>query len=139
MWAALLTTSIADWLFGHGVCGGQAMIATLRHRLIHHAHGLKLRLLPNASCSTLTPAALDHSSRGARTTDLVLIMVCGSHNDTVATKNRRSRRVVEVLATYSHSVQVVDLRLCHASALTSPVRIPRPSAQPRWSLRETPR
>jgi Transposase DDE domain group 1 len=62
--AALLAASIAGWLhqltavagtggrlLGHGVRGGQAMIATLRHRLIRvparlirHAHGLQLRL-----------------------------------------------------------------------------------------------
>jgi pimeloyl-ACP methyl ester carboxylesterase len=47
MWGALLAASIAGWLhqltassrpparlFGHGLRGGQAMIATLRHRLI---------------------------------------------------------------------------------------------------------
>jgi hypothetical protein len=67
MWGALLAASIAGWLhqltatpgpgrrlFGHGLRGGQAMIATLRHRLIrvparliHHARGLELRLPPN--------------------------------------------------------------------------------------------
>jgi hypothetical protein len=66
MWGALLAASIAGWLhqltatpgpggrlFGHGLRGGQAMIATLRHRLIrvparliHHARGLELRLPP---------------------------------------------------------------------------------------------
>jgi hypothetical protein len=65
MWAALLAASIAGWLhhltadptpdglIGHGVRGGQAMIATLRHRLIrvparliHHAGQLSLRLPP---------------------------------------------------------------------------------------------
>jgi hypothetical protein len=63
MWGALLATSIAGWLHhlttttdqmaGHGVRGGQAMIATLRHRLIHvparlvrHAGALELRLPP---------------------------------------------------------------------------------------------
>jgi len=66
MWAALLAASIAGWLhqltavvgpggrlLGHGVRGGQAMIATLRHRLIRvparlirHAHRLQLRLPP---------------------------------------------------------------------------------------------
>jgi len=66
MWGALLAASIAGWLhqltatpgpggrlFGHGVRGGQAMIATLRHRLIrvparliHHAGALTLRPPP---------------------------------------------------------------------------------------------
>jgi hypothetical protein len=66
MWGALLAASIAGWLHqltatpgpdgtltGHGVRGGQAMIATLRHRLIrvparlvHHAGTLDLRLPP---------------------------------------------------------------------------------------------
>jgi hypothetical protein len=65
MWAALLAASIAGWLhhltatpspagpIGHGTRGGQAMIATLRHRLIHvparlvrHAGQLILRLPP---------------------------------------------------------------------------------------------
>jgi hypothetical protein len=66
MWAALLAASIAGWLhqltatpqpggrqFGHGTRGGQAMIATLRHRLIRvparvirHAGALVLRLPP---------------------------------------------------------------------------------------------
>jgi hypothetical protein len=68
MWGALLAASIAGWLhqltaaagpgpgrrlFGHGTRGGQAMIATLRHRLIRvparlirHAGGLTLRLPP---------------------------------------------------------------------------------------------
>ena len=66
MWGALLAASIAGWLhqltatahldgrlFGHGVRGGQAVIATLRHRLIRvparlirHAGGLTLRLPP---------------------------------------------------------------------------------------------
>ncbi|MBV9140447.1 MAG: hypothetical protein JO115_05960 [Pseudonocardiales bacterium] len=64
MWGALLAASIAGWLhqltatpgsngtlFGHGVRGGQAMIATLRHRLIRvparltrHAGALDLEL-----------------------------------------------------------------------------------------------
>ena len=67
MWAALLAASIAGWLhqltattgpqsrlLGHGVRGGQAMIATLRHRLlrvparlIRHARSLELRLPPD--------------------------------------------------------------------------------------------
>jgi Transposase DDE domain group 1 len=66
MWAALLAANIAGWLhqltatvepggrlLGHGVRGGQAMIATLRHRLIRiparlirHAHHVELRLPP---------------------------------------------------------------------------------------------
>ena len=65
MWAALLAASIAGWLhqltatpspaglIGHGTRGGQAMIATLRHRLIRvparlirHAGQLTLRLPP---------------------------------------------------------------------------------------------
>jgi hypothetical protein len=65
-WGALLAASIAGWLHqltatrgpggalcGHGVRDGQAMIATLRHRLIriparlvHHAGALDLRLPP---------------------------------------------------------------------------------------------
>lgn len=67
MWGALLAANIAGWLhqltatltpngtlIGHGIRGGQAMIATLRHqliripaRLIHHAGTLTLRLPPN--------------------------------------------------------------------------------------------
>jgi hypothetical protein len=65
MWAALLAASIAGWLhhltatpsptglIGHGTRGGQAMITTLRHRLIRvparlirHADQLILRLPP---------------------------------------------------------------------------------------------
>ena len=66
MWGGLLAASIAGWLHqltatptadgrlrGHGVRGGQAMIATLRHRLlavparlIRHAGALTLRLPP---------------------------------------------------------------------------------------------
>jgi hypothetical protein len=65
MWAALLAASTAGWLhqltadptpeglIGHGTRGGQAMIATLRHRLIcvparliRHAGQLILRLPP---------------------------------------------------------------------------------------------
>jgi Transposase DDE domain group 1 len=66
MWGALLAVSIAGWLHqltatpgpegtlaGHGVRDGQAMIATLRHRLIQvparlirHASALDLRLPP---------------------------------------------------------------------------------------------
>jgi hypothetical protein len=65
MWGALLAANIAGWLhqltatrsgarlFGHGIRGGQAMIATLRHRLlrvparlVRHAGALELRLPP---------------------------------------------------------------------------------------------
>jgi hypothetical protein len=66
MWGALLAVSIAGWLHqltatpgpdgtltGHGVRDGQAMIATLRHklirvpaRLVRHAGALELRLPP---------------------------------------------------------------------------------------------
>jgi hypothetical protein len=66
MWGALLAASLAGWLhqltartaangalLGHGVRGGQAMIASLRQRLIRiparlvrHAGGLTLRLPP---------------------------------------------------------------------------------------------
>jgi hypothetical protein len=66
MWGALLAASIAGWLhqltatpgpagqlLDHGVRGGQAMIATLRHklicvpaRLVRHAGALDLRLPP---------------------------------------------------------------------------------------------
>ena len=66
MWGALLAASLAGWLHqltatpnadgalrGHGVRGGQAMIATLRRRLIRvparlirHAGALTLRLPP---------------------------------------------------------------------------------------------
>jgi Transposase DDE domain group 1 len=66
MWGALLAASLTGWLhqltatptadgslIGHGVRDGQAMIATLRHRLIrvparlvHHAGALILRLPP---------------------------------------------------------------------------------------------
>ena len=44
--------------------------------------------------------------------------------------------MVELLASYSHSVQAADLRLCHTMALVSPVRAARPSAKRPWSLRE---
>lgn len=66
MWGALLAVSFAGWLHqltaapspaglvGHGIRGGQAMITTLRHTLIHipgrlirHAGGLTLRLPPD--------------------------------------------------------------------------------------------
>jgi len=60
MWGALLAVSIAGWLHqltatltGHGVRDGQAMITTLRHklirvpaRLVRHAGALDLRLPP---------------------------------------------------------------------------------------------
>ena len=65
MWGALLAASIAGWLhqltatcsgarlFGHGIRAGQAMISTLRHRLIRvparlvrHGGELTLRLPP---------------------------------------------------------------------------------------------
>ncbi|MBV8992364.1 MAG: hypothetical protein JO287_01365 [Pseudonocardiales bacterium] len=46
------------------------------------------------------------------------------------------KHVVELLASYSHSVQAADLRLCHTMALVSPVRAARPSAKRPWSLRE---
>ncbi|MGH3787567.1 MAG: hypothetical protein ACRDRG_13685 [Pseudonocardiaceae bacterium] len=71
MGGGLLAVSIAGWLHqltatprpdgrlaGHGVRGGQAMIATLRHRLIRtparlvrHAGALDLRLPPATTCS----------------------------------------------------------------------------------------
>jgi len=46
------------------------------------------------------------------------------------------RKSVELLTAYSHSVQAADLWLCHTMALASPVRTPRPSAKPPWSLPE---
>ena len=71
MWGALLAATIVGWLhqltaidedgqlIGHGLRGGQAMIATLRHRLIavparlvRHAGALTLRLPPGeGKCS----------------------------------------------------------------------------------------
>ena len=63
MWGALLAASIAGWLhqltatptgarlFGHGVRGGQAMITTLRHRLIR----VPARLVRHAGTLTLRP------------------------------------------------------------------------------------
>jgi Transposase DDE domain group 1 len=63
MWGALLAASIAGWLHqltathsgarlsGHGVRGGQAMIATLRHRLIR----VPARLVRHAGTLTLRP------------------------------------------------------------------------------------
>jgi hypothetical protein len=68
MWSALLAASIAGWLHqlaatrptpdelvGHGTPGGQAMIATLRHRLIH----VPARLIRHAGAVTLR-LPLDH-------------------------------------------------------------------------------
>ena len=66
MWGALLAATLAGWLHqltartspdgrlvGHGIRDGQAMMATLRHRLMHvparlvrHAGALTLRLPP---------------------------------------------------------------------------------------------
>jgi hypothetical protein len=45
-------------------------------------------------------------------------------------------RSVELLASYSHSVQAADLLLCHTAALAGPMRAPKPSTQPPSSLRE---
>jgi hypothetical protein len=78
MWGALLATSITGWLhqltatpgpgatlLGHGVREGQAMIATLRHRLIRvparlvrHAGNLTLRLPPGYPLLTTVLARL---------------------------------------------------------------------------------
>jgi len=78
MWGALLAVSIAGWLHqltatpgpggqlaGWGVRDGQAMIATLRHRLIrvparlvHHAGALTLRLPPGHHLLELVLARL---------------------------------------------------------------------------------
>jgi hypothetical protein len=76
MWGALLAASIAGWLhqltaarsgarlFGHGVRGGQAMIATLRHRLIRvparlvrHAGALTCAYPSDTTCSTRSSPA----------------------------------------------------------------------------------
>ena len=43
---------------------------------------------------------------------------------------------MEVLATYSHSAQAADLRLCHTVALTNPVGTPGPRAKRPCSLRD---
>ncbi|HKR51787.1 MAG TPA: hypothetical protein VJT72_19825, partial [Pseudonocardiaceae bacterium] len=43
---------------------------------------------------------------------------------------------VEILTAYSHSMQAADLRLCHTTARTSPVRTAKPSMKRPWSLRE---
>ena len=69
MWGALLAASIAGWLhqltatpgpggslFGHGIRGGQAMIATLRHRLIR----VPARLIRHAGTLTLRPTPGHH-------------------------------------------------------------------------------
>ena len=71
MWGALLATNIAAWLHeltgvladdradllvGHGVRGGKAMIATLRHRLI----ATPARLIRHARTLTLRPAPSHH-------------------------------------------------------------------------------
>jgi hypothetical protein len=69
MWGALLAASIAGWLhqltatpgpgqrlFGHGLRGGQAMIATLRHRLIR----VPARLVRHAGTLTLRPPPGHH-------------------------------------------------------------------------------
>ncbi|MGH3806364.1 MAG: hypothetical protein ACRDRU_06970 [Pseudonocardiaceae bacterium] len=44
--------------------------------------------------------------------------------------------MVEVLAAYSHSTQAAELQLCHAVALTNPVRASGPSPKRLWSLRD---
>jgi hypothetical protein len=91
MWGALLAATMADWLHqltattrgeiilaGHGVRGGKAMIATLRHRLIavpgrlvRHGRQLILRLPPATACSPKLspgcahcPPCLDHRPPG---------------------------------------------------------------------------
>jgi hypothetical protein len=46
------------------------------------------------------------------------------------------KHMVELLATYSHSVQATDLHLCHTMVLASPERAARPRAKRPWSLRE---
>ena len=78
MWGALLAASLTGWLHhltttpapdgklvGHGVREGQAMIATLRHRLIrvparliHHAGALILRLPPGHDLLALVLARI---------------------------------------------------------------------------------
>ena len=78
MWGALLPVSIAGWLHqltatpgpggqlaGHGARDGQAMIATLRHKLIRvparlicHAGALDLRLPPGYHLLAQVPARL---------------------------------------------------------------------------------
>jgi Transposase DDE domain group 1 len=69
LWGALLAASIAGWLhqltatpgpggrlFGHGLRGGQAMIATLRHRLIR----VPARLIRHAGALSLRPPPGHH-------------------------------------------------------------------------------
>src|SRR6185312_12918943 len=69
MWGALLAASIAGWLHqltatpgpdgrlsGHGIRGGQAMIATLRHQLIR----VPARLINHAGALTLRPPPRHH-------------------------------------------------------------------------------
>jgi hypothetical protein len=46
------------------------------------------------------------------------------------------KHVVEILNAYSHSVQAADLVLCYTAALASPMRPPKASTKPPWSLRE---
>ncbi|MBV9059782.1 MAG: hypothetical protein JOZ09_11550 [Pseudonocardiales bacterium] len=43
---------------------------------------------------------------------------------------------VEVLASYSHSVQAADMQLCHTVALANPECPARPRAMRPWSLRD---
>ncbi|MGH3782837.1 MAG: hypothetical protein ACRDRO_20010 [Pseudonocardiaceae bacterium] len=43
---------------------------------------------------------------------------------------------MELLTVYSHSVQAADLLLCHTAALADPMRAPKPSTKPPWSLHE---
>ena len=81
MWGALLGVTLTGWLHqltatptpggalaGHGVREGQAMIATLRHRLIriparlvHHAGTLTLRLPPGYELLDEVSPASAHS------------------------------------------------------------------------------
>jgi hypothetical protein len=69
MWGALLATSLTGWLhqltatpapdgslIGHGVRDGQAMIATLRHRLIR----VPARLVQHAGALILRPPPGHH-------------------------------------------------------------------------------
>ena len=46
------------------------------------------------------------------------------------------KHIVELLASYSHSVQAADLQLCHTVVLASPERTARPDAKHPWSLLE---
>jgi hypothetical protein len=43
---------------------------------------------------------------------------------------------VKLLNAYSHSVQAADLLLWRTAALAGPMRAPKPSTKPPWSLRE---